>query len=284
MRIFILVILLMTVSVHGEDFSIDVELSETYGEVQAGENIWFTVTIVPEEDSEMVLTYEIIDSSEVAVASSSDRIDATISEKLLRKLLVPTGISGMHTLRVTANSSTKSTETQIGFTVTEEPTIDDQIRDSSLLDLKITIPDDYKEISAGNEILASIKLMNMGSKGRVDIFLDYEISGQDRTLLTNKETVAMETQANFVRTFNIPKNTKPGIYNIKSAITYADGKTAASETSFTVIAKKSYKIIYIIAGVISVISIIIFVIHTKKEDIKRWRMRRRISSIVDRRN
>ncbi|MBW2989579.1 hypothetical protein KY358_04660, partial [Candidatus Woesearchaeota archaeon] len=104
-----------------------------------------------------------------------------------------------------------------------------------LFDIQIYIPDRYTEILPGSELLASIRLVNLGGTRRVDVTLDYWIEGPDgRLILEKKETVAVETQANFVRAFDIPKSSSPGKYILYSRITYAGGLEASAEHSFDV--------------------------------------------------
>ena len=111
-----------------------------------------------------------------------------------------------------------------------------------LFDVVVHIPQQYRSISAGEELLASVELVNVGSEGRVDVYLDYWISDSNNLLIFKKrETVAVETQANFVRTFQIPDDLSPGIYVLHAKMTYFDGKEAESSHSFEIIEKKNFK-------------------------------------------
>lgn len=150
----------------------------------------------------------------------------------------------------------------------------------SLFDIQITIPNNYKIIHPGDELLASVKLVNLGSAGRIDVFLEYWIvDSEQNTILKNKETVAVETQANFVKTFDIPKDVKPGKYSLHAKIVYADGKNAEAENSFEVGKKQTDKqIYYVFTGALGLI-ILIYIIYKSKpfvEKIKMWAKVRRI--------
>ncbi len=66
--------------------------------------------------------------------------------------------------------------------------------EASSFNIQITIPDDYQIMHPGEEMVASIKLVNLGSSGREDVFLDYWITGPEQNvILQRKETVAVET-------------------------------------------------------------------------------------------
>lgn len=129
------------------------------------------------------------------------------------------------------------------------------VPDEPLFDILVEIPDTYKVLSAGDQILTSIKLVNIGSAGRIDVYLDYEITDrQGNVVLKKRETVAVETQASFVRTFDLPENLPPGNYHLSARLTYFDGRFAESEHSFTIVepVKSSAfqkKISYVILGI-----------------------------------
>ena len=126
-----------------------------------------------------------------------------------------------------------------------------------LFDITVEIPKQYRSVQPGDELLTSIKLVNVGSAGRIDVFLDYWITGPSGTILQKKETVAVETQANFVRTFDIPSSALPGSYEMHAKITYFDGREALSHQTFQIVSIqgaslgiKSLIILAVIVGII----------------------------------
>lgn len=155
------------------------------------------------------------------------------------------------------------------------------IINNSLFDIQITIPDDFKILSPGNELLTSVKLVNLGSAGRIDVFLDYWIVDADQSIiLKNRETVAVETQTSFVRTFDIPKNVKPGIYSLNAKLTYADGKEATAHSSFEIITKQTDKrLYYALIGFIGLV-ILIYAVFKSKPLVEKLRIRHEVSRIV----
>jgi len=157
------------------------------------------------------------------------------------------------------------------------------IEKNSLFDIFITIPQDYQAVEAGKELLTSIKLINLGSSGRIDVILNIEIKDSAGSLLlAKKETVAVETQANFVRTFTIPSDAKLGKYSIHVKLVYADGKEAAAESSFEIVKKStaiSRTVYFILIGIIA-LGGLIYMGMKSKTLIEKIKMKGQIRSLV----
>lgn len=223
-----------------EAFNLEVELPESYAEVPAGENLWFTTKVVNlanQERIDITLTYDILDPTKQMVASKSETMAVETQASFVANINLPKNLKdGLYYLRTTLSSPFGESQAETSFNVAEEEPKAWIIIRFSLFDIDVTIPDDYKQVSPGDELLSSIKLINVGSEGRIDVFLDYEIRGPNgEILLKKKETVAVETQANFVRTFDIPDNTPPGQYTLYAKIIYADGKEAIGEELFEIV-------------------------------------------------
>ncbi len=160
----------------------------------------------------------------------------------------------------------------------------EQVENNSFFDIFITIPQNYEKIQPGGELLTNVKLINLGGAGRVDVLMNYEIKdSNDKTILTKKETVAVETQANFVRTFDIPQDAETGAYKVYVKLVYADGKEAAAEASFEIVKAENQKTKdYFIYGSLTVIilAILIYLAMKSKIIIERIKMKLRIRNIV----
>jgi len=104
-----------------------------------------------------------------------------------------------------------------------------------LFDINVEIPSSYQSLTTDSDLLVSVKLVNLGSAGRIDVYLDYTIRNEQGKLIMNKlETVAVETQANFIRDFYLPPHLSPGIYTIDVKLIYFDGQEATSRATFKV--------------------------------------------------
>ncbi|MEM4267358.1 MAG: hypothetical protein QXK37_00850 [Candidatus Woesearchaeota archaeon] len=241
---------------------ITVQLPETYRAVRVGQNIWFTSEVPSEMIGRRVYaTYEILDKDRQLIASKNESFILD-TEKFVGSIMAPERIiDGLYYLSVSVKTSMHNggqSETTLKaeavFSVENISSQAQQTIENSLFDIIIDIPQSYREINPGGQLLASIKLINVGSKGRVDVFLDYWIADSAKNLVFKKrETVAVETQANFVKIIDIPKTAKPGTYHFNAKITYANGLEAESEYLFTVTGKKARSLAtaaFIVAGII----------------------------------
>ena len=271
-----------------DSFNLEVEIPETYEEVLAGENIWFTTKLLNlgnKDRMDVTLKYEILDINKQLKSSKSETVAVETQASFVGSLKVPESLEkGLYFLKVilvTVDSEQDVSEAETSFNVIKEETRNQIVIKFSLFDIQITIPDNYKIINPGDELLTSIKLVNLGSVGRIDVFLDYWISDSEKTIIVKKkETVAVETQANFVRTFDIPKDIKSGHYHFYAKITYADGKEAVADHSFEVVKKQIDKRIYYGFAILLSLIILVYVIYKSKPLIKKMQMDAKVWRIV----
>jgi len=92
--------------------------------------------------------------------------------------------------------------------------------------------------------------------------------------------MAVQTQASFVRTFNIPKDARHGKYKINAKMRYGSGEEATANNSFEITEKKTdNRIYYAIIGVIGLV-ILVYLGFKSKPLIERIRIRVEVSRIV----
>jgi len=271
-----------------ELFNLEIELPETYEEVLAGENIWFTTKLINPANTErmnVTLNYQILDSERVLKASKFETVAVDMQTSFVGYLRVPENLEeGLYFLKVILTSPSPDSESEISFDMIKEETKPWTVIKSSLFDITVDIPDKYKKVYAGDELLANIKLINLGSAGRVDVFLDYSIADSEgNVILKKKETVAVETQANFVRTFDIRDDAEPGIYHIYANIIYADGKEAVSDHSFEIMGGQTYGHFYLVFAGIVIIALLGYAAVKIRPVIEKVEMKAKIANIVDKR-
>ena len=154
----------------------------------------------------------------------------------------------------------------------------------SSLNADVKIPKEYRQVVPGKELVASIKLMNLGSEGRVDVSIDYRLHDNNKDILTKTETVAVETQANFVRTFDIPQDSPIGTYNLDVTVTYSDGKKAAGSDTFEVVnEKKVIPMTTLIIGILIFIVIILigsFIFFRGEKMLEKIKIKSKIDSLI----
>jgi hypothetical protein len=181
---------------------------------------------------------------------------------------------------VIANESNKSDEY---YFTDAEFSEEFNFTNESISNIVITVPADYQYVDAGMELLTSIKIINLGSRRREDVVLDFEIKDLDNNLLlAKKETVAVETQANFVRIFPIPKDAKAGQYMVHVTLAHANGKNATASAYFEVKDAKAELMnqIYIAAGALVLLVLILLFAAKSGKWIDRFKLRRKIHKIV----
>jgi len=142
----------------------------------------------------------------------------------------------------------------------------------ALLDVEVKILKEYLGVYPGGELLAEIKLLNVGEAGnRKDITIEYIIKDMEgKELMKEGETVSLETQTSWIKRLNIPKDIEIGKHILYvRAITY-EGKVASASANFEVInrgEKIIQRILIMIIILIIIISvIIIFLERSRKED------------------
>ncbi len=91
-------------------------------------------------------------------------------------------------------------------------------------------------VAPGEFLPVSVKLANFGAGKRVDVTIDYQVLGEaGRVVLTESETVAVETTASYVKNIQIPQDLPPGNYTVTSGITYEGQEVpATAKFQFTV--------------------------------------------------
>lgn len=265
-----------------ENTGLKVEISESNSYVTAGEKIWFTI-ILEDELLESNISVELIHNGNVI---NEFLVNTSGENNLYLSLDVPEDMEGSSQIKVDAQSDNLEVSDSENFVVVRSTPTPETESEENVISMSVDIPKEYQQLYSGEDVLASIKLINHGSKGRVDVHLETWIENDQKEIMVkNKETVAVETQANFVRTMTVP-DSPPGEYSAYAQITYADGKSAQAHQEF-IVAKKELFNKYVIYGSIAVIllAIIITIISVLKSKgvFKRAAIRSRVDRIVKRR-
>ncbi len=140
-----------------------------------------------------------------------------------------------------------------------------------LLDVRAEILDGYKKVLPGENILAEMRLFNLGGpEGRKDVLIEYMIRDYDNNTITiETESLAIQTQASFVKAIDIPEKTKTGNYVLYVRAIY-NGYVASSSDNFEVVSSKAtqrekvYIVIIIILSIILALTIYLIIVHREK--------------------
>ena len=145
----------------------------------------------------------------------------------------------------------------------------------ALLDVRAEIESSYKKVIPGGNVLAQIRIFNMGGEGRKDIHIDYIIKGYSgKELVRETESLAIETQVTFLKEIKIPDDAKDESYILYVKVTY-EGKVASASDNFNVISskvtskEKIYIVIIIILAVILSLIIYFTTLHMSQHRTKR---------------
>lgn len=108
-----------------------------------------------------------------------------------------------------------------------------------LFDVKVDIPQAYKEVEPGGELKVQITLLNVGPGKRVDATPTYIIKDkQGKVIYESTETFAVEKQASYARSFKMPKDLEPGDYLMIVEVRYENSFAVSSEL-FKVVPKQA---------------------------------------------
>jgi hypothetical protein len=124
------------------------------------------------------------------------------------------------------------------------------------LEVSIDVPEKYQKVIAGADLQFEVQIKNIKQAGRQDLQLDYSITKNDILVGKRRELKAVETQASFLSSINVPEETLPGIYNLQVAI---EDEESASAT-FYVKSSEANQIrnyILLLVGVIIAIGVLI---------------------------
>ena len=136
-----------------------------------------------------------------------------------------------------------------------------------LFDASIQVLPSSKEVYPGEQAIVEVNLVNIRGFGRVDVDVEYIIKDlQGNDIVTQHETLAVETQAKFTKSLLLPSDLKPGTYVASVRVTYGDSVGTGSDL-FEVKAKtiklfpvqiKDYRTILIIVGIVILLGGVMF--------------------------
>ncbi|MFA5952963.1 MAG: hypothetical protein WC812_00020 [Candidatus Pacearchaeota archaeon] len=116
----------------------------------------------------------------------------------------------------------------------EIPVIIDIDSLQSLLDVELVLPNPSNIYSPGSDLTVVSKITNFGEVGRFDVILEYEITDlEGNIILSNSDSMAVETQFSNVQIFTIPDYLKRGRYLVSVKAKY-NGEVAVASHEFFV--------------------------------------------------
>jgi len=102
----------------------------------------------------------------------------------------------------------------------------------AFFDVEITIPEKYREISCGEEILFEVEIFNLGETKKVDTTIEYLIMDKKGNIIIEEsETKAIETSLEVLKTIRLPTNIPSESYVVYVRAKY-NGDIASSTKEF----------------------------------------------------
>jgi len=138
-----------------------------------------------------------------------------------------------------------------------------------LFDIDVEIPQKYKEVLPGEEVLVQLMIFNVKRIERVDVEVEYGITDTlGNVIASEHETLAVEMQVSVVRSLDIPFDLEPGNYILYATVKYDDTVGTGADI-FRVVTEKRIEIptgiiLLIIFLILAVIGFIVWFKFLKK--------------------
>ena len=141
----------------------------------------------------------------------------------------------------------------------------------ALFDVGVRVPRKFLYVLPGDELLTEVELYNLGEEKRVDVVLEYFIRDfEGNVIVSEEETLAVETRTSFIKTFEIPENIKRGRYLFYTRIIY-DEQLASASAWFNV-GRNFYWTIRIglafAIGFLTLVAIVVYLNRKNREHLK----------------
>jgi parallel beta-helix repeat protein len=147
-----------------------------------------------------------------------------------------------------------------------------------LFDVLVEISPEFRAVSPGTEIPLMVTIYNLGERGRVDVEAIYSITDMNNnTLASDRDVIAVETQASLIKRMFIPRNAKGGKHTATVSIIYGN-HTSSAAVGFEVIASPEARvrdalILVLVVCFLVALGLLIY------RYVKIWRNRRRFGLI-----
>ncbi|MDO8548224.1 MAG: hypothetical protein Q7R71_00960, partial [bacterium] len=98
-------------------------------------------------------------------------------------------------------------------------------------------------VAPGEPLPLAVRLSNFGNNLRVDVSIKYEIlDSRDLLVLSQTETVAVETSASYIKQIALPGSIAPGLYTARTSIFYNGQRVPATASQQFTVERKIYGI------------------------------------------
>jgi len=163
---------------------------------------------------------------------------------------------------------------------------------NTTLNVGLNIPKNYEKVYPGGELVVELAIMNLAAEKRVDVVVDYSVKSQDGAAVSSeKETLAVETKASFVKTLRIPPEAKPGKYVVSAFVreVIESDRHATASASFeiaekpkdlasTAVSQLQKHVLWIVSAVLALV--LLFLVYRSRRRIGGFFLKNKVHSIV----
>jgi len=141
----------------------------------------------------------------------------------------------------------------------EIPTAIEVVTKGPVFDVVVEIPEAFKKVKPGEEVMAKTTIYNLEKLGLIDISVEYFIKDIEGNVIANEsESMAIETQISTVKSLKIPEDAKRGDYVFYVRVSY-DGIIGIGSDTFKVTPIAIISVEVILLLIVSLV-ILVFVI------------------------
>ncbi|MBS3163352.1 hypothetical protein J4427_01555 [Candidatus Woesearchaeota archaeon] len=131
-----------------------------------------------------------------------------------------------------------------------------------LFDITLIIPDKYRKLLIGGELIGEVKIINMKHIGLVDVTVESVIQDVNENILYKEyETRAVEREIDYIKKIKLPSEIPPGNYLFLVNLRYEDD-LAISGYPFYILDKPMQERNYLIFvySIISILTLMVFIL------------------------
>lgn len=161
------------------------------------------------------------------------------------------------------------------------------VASQATISLSVDIEPDYSIVSAGNDVIMQINLIQLGGQKGRDVIVFLSIADAEGNVIAQStETTALRTRSSLVSRLNIPKDANEGAYTVNVKIFDINEEDLLAETSRQIIietTKITRADVYLIGFCLAIIALFVLIIilyrrikhlHSKekitKSDVKKY--------------
>lgn len=252
-----------------KDFSINIDSIQV--SLKQGESTYRELTIKNKEKSILSFTLSSFGLEEIMTINEEIFSLSPGEEKTIRLDFTASKDTSpdLYIGKLTIKSGTTQKEIPIAVEIASP---------NSLFDIRVNIPNKYKQVLAGKEIEVGIQLFSFFLSKEVEVNLEYTIKNKEtgEIIILEQDKVNVEGELAYTRKFIIPEGSEMGEYLFYAKIDYEEKIASATDTfkisnDFAVFFNRSQLTLIILISIILLFLIILLIKRKKKKEEKKYK-------------